>query len=862
MGFVPCGRWGAVDEPLLESDVGRVKIVAAHHHPVRLTFVSVILGVLCLGLTGDLPEPQWMIVGTRYGNQVLVPSNQLLNPAGERIEFPGRPVDIALSPNKDVLAVLLPTTVRFFTASGEPLRTVRLQIASFAGLAFTPDGIWIVSSQLGPGGNHSIAMADVKGEYGVAYMPVPRNSAPTGIALDRAGANIYVALNRMNTLGRLEIATGEVVQTVPVGIAPFGVAITPQGNRLFVTNWGGRRPEAGELSAGSAGTRVLIDERGVASSGTVSVIDVASFRVLAEVPVGLHPSGIQISPDGRLAAIANANSDSLTLLDTGSLEVVDTIYLPAFPQGYIGSTPTAVAFSPGGEWLYVACSGNNAVAVLERQGQSYALRGFVPTDWYPVALAVSPSSKGDMVHVANSKGIGSRNATRLFRVSQALGTVNIFSGGTASIAEPDAVSFTNHPFQNATAPTDSPQNLKELGIEHVFLIIKENRTYDQVFGDLGQGNGDPNLTLYGWQVTPNQHELALQFATLDNFYTSGVVSADGHQWLTQAMVTDYIERAHAGYPRSYPFDGTDALAFAPSGFLWNNAYGFGLSVRIFGEFTVPVSPQTRTWVEYLRDSEAPVRQISERSRGSGAVWDTFVEPDYPAFRLYVPDVWRARVFLDKFQEYVRQGNLPNLLILQLPTDHTEGTVPQAATPAAMVADNDLATGRIVEAISRSPYWPRSAIFIVEDDAQDGVDHVDGHRTVCLVVSPYVRRGVVDSTHYNQTSVLRTIEELLGMPPMNKFDAAALPMRSLFVKEPDLRPFLALPNRIRLDTLNPPLTALNGRERAAAQDSLAMNFKLPDAAPEEVLNRILWHTARGWDLPYPPVPHGPDCPKDD
>ena len=324
-----------------------------------------VMAFLSLGATGDITDPQWMLVGVRYGNQVLVPSNQLLNPSGKRVEFAGRPVDIALSPNGEMLAVLLPNALSVYTQSGELIHTAPLKTASFTGLAFTPDGGWVVASQAGAGGNHFVAIADAKGQIGVDYMTVPQSSVPAGMAFDRIGANLYVALNRWNALGRLDISAGTVVETVAVGVAPFGVAITPGGDRLFVTNWGGRRPDWDERSAFSAGTQTLVDERGIANSGTVSVIDVSSFRVIAEIAVGLHPSGIQISPDGNLAAVANANSDSVTLLDTRSLEVIDTIALPAFPEGYVGSSPTAVAFSPTGKWLYVACGGNNAVAVFQ-----------------------------------------------------------------------------------------------------------------------------------------------------------------------------------------------------------------------------------------------------------------------------------------------------------------------------------------------------------------------------------------------------------------------------------------------------------------------------------------------------------------
>jgi YVTN family beta-propeller protein len=815
------------------------------------------LALASLAVVLDNPPPEQMLVGTRYGNQVLVPSNQLLNPAGERIEFSSRPIDLALSPDGTTLAVLLPGGIQIRSATGALIRTIVMRTASFMGVAFTPGGEWVVASQVASGG--SVAIGDVPQRCGVAYMSVPANSVPAGLAFDRTGANLYVALSRLNAVGRLDIEAGRVLETVDVGVAPLGVAITPAGDRLFVANWGGRRPAPGEPAADSSGSPALVDERGIAASGTVSVIELPAFRAIAEIPVGLHPSAVAIVSDGTLAAVANANSDSVTLIDTSSLRVVDTVSLPAMPYGYLGSSPTALAFSPSGNRLYVACGGNNAVGVLERQGSSYGFRGFIPADWYPVALAVADDgSGGDRVYVANSKGIGSRNATSRFTVGQARGSLTILSGSALDGASGDAAAFSNDPFRNAAAPADSPRNLADLGIQHVFLIIKENRTYDQVLGDLDRGNNDPSLTMYGWEVTPNQHQMARQFVTLDNFYASGVVSADGHQWITQAMATDYVERAHAGWPRSYPFTGDDPLAFASTGFLWNNAQRAGLSARVFGEFTAPVSGSGGRWVDFYRDSQSSEMKLNPVNESKVTALNAVVDRRFPGWGLQIPDQWRARMFLRALDEFRAQGWLPNLTIVYLPSDHTNGVSPNYPTPRAMVADNDLATGRVVEAITQSPWWPRSAIFITEDDAQDGVDHVDGHRTLCLVISPYARRGAVDSTHYNQTSVVRTIEELLGLPPMNKFDAAALPMRSVFSTRPDLGTFQPVPNRIALDEMNVSPAGLTGAARQAVLDSMGMDFSGPDRAPEETLNRILWHMARGFNTPYPRVPHAPWC----
>jgi DNA-binding beta-propeller fold protein YncE len=810
------------------------------------------------------PPPEQMQVGTLYENRVLVPTNQLVNPAGRRISFPGRPLDIAINPRGDLVAVFLSGSVRLYSPSGEFVRSIGVG-PSAGGIAFQPDGSRLWISEM-PAAGHRITAFNISGSL-VKSIPLPANSGPAGMAIDPAGKFAYVALNLTNLLARVDLASGA-VSTTPVGIAPLCVALALDGSRIFVTNQGGFRPEPGQPTASSAGTSILVDERGIARSGSLSVVDTGRFKSIAEVRTGLLPGAVRISPDGLLAAVANANSDSVTLIRTDTLQPYPAAVIRAFPSGF-GSSPTALAFSATGDRLYVACPGNNSVAVLVRTQQAnfsgkrnrrapyYSFAGAFPTDWYPMSIAAGPD---DTLYVANLKGIGTRDATSRFSIGSWLGTINILSAPSIDQALTQAASDANQPFRNAIAPADSPADLHTLGIEHVFLIIKENRTYDQVLGDVGLGNSDPTLALYGRQITPNQHALAAQFTLLDNYFAAGTVSPDGHQWLAQSIVTSYLERAHGTYSRSYPYSGEDALAFAPSGFLWNNAQAHGLTARVYGEYTLAANSYSSNWADYIQDANGPMQLIT-RGNSAIAALNPLVEHEYPAFALNVPDVYRARKFLDRFQQFEATHSLPNLVIIQLPTDHTVGITPNAPSPNAMLADNDLAAGRIVDAISNSSYWPKSAIFMTEDDAQDGVDHVDGHRTLCFVISPYTRRRAVDSTHYNHTSVIRTIEDLLGLPTMNKFDAAALPMRSVFVTTPDLTGFHAVPNIVPLTQVTAALNALPGDARRAAAASSAMNFSIPDAAPEDDLNRILWHAARGWHTPYPRVPHGPDCPPD-
>jgi YVTN family beta-propeller protein len=808
------------------------------------------------------PPAEHMQVGSMYDNRVLVTTNQLLNPAGRRIQFPGRPLDLAVGSRGEVM-VLQASSLRVYSPTGGFVRSTGMGPTS-GGMAFEPGGgrFWV--SELAVAG-HRISAFDVSGAL-VKSITLPARSAPAGIAIDPAAKFAYVALNLANQIARVDLATGQVSVT-QVGIAPLGVAIAPDGGRVFVTNQGGFLPAPGEITASSAGSGVLIDERGIARSGSLSVIDTATFQTIAELPTGLLPSGVRVSPEGAAVVVANSNSDSISVFRADTLELESTVSLAGMPRAS-GSGPTTLAFSSGGDRLYVTCSGNNSVAVLKRprgvrrietraRGGRYELAGSFATDWYPMSIAAGPD---DTLYIGNVKGIGTRNAASRFGIGAWLGTMNIVTPAEvdSALTYADADADANHPFRSARTPDGSPADLRSLGIEHVFLIIKENRTYDQVLGDLGFGNGDPSLTLYGWPVTPNHHKLASQFTLLDNYYASGTVSADGHQWLMQSIVTPYLERAHGTYSRSYPYSGEDPLAFSPTGFLWTNAQEHGLSVRVYGEYTIAANSYSSNWADYLQDAAGPMR-LSTRANSPIAALNPLVDHEYPAFAMNVPDTHRARRFLDRFREFEETSSLPNLVILQLPVDHTVGISPGWPSPNAMMADNDLAVGRIVEAITNSSYWPKSAIFVVEDDAQDGVDHIDGHRTMCFVISPYTRRAAVDGTHYNHTSVVRTIEDLLGLPPMNKFDAAALPMRSVFISRPDFTPYTAMPNTVPLTDVVAGLHALGSVERRAAAASLRMNFSVPDAAPEEELNRILWHMVRGWHTRYPRVPHRPECP---
>jgi len=422
----------------------------------------------------------------------------------------------------------------------------------------------------------------------------------------------------------------------------------------------------------------------------------------------------------------------------------------------------------------------------------------------------------------------------------------------------EAVSSLSPP-RAGVAPRPVPQRHGEPSVfRHVIYIIKENRTYDQVFGDMKQGEGDESLCIFGREVTPNQHKLAEEFVLLDNFYCSGTLSADGHQWTDEAYVTDYLEKSFGGFPRSYPYEGSDAMAYASSGFIWDNVLAAGKTLRVYGEFvraTIRWKDGLRKerpgFLDCYRDFIEQAGRIEIRAEANHKTLAPYLCETYPGFPNIVPDVYRAAEFIKELRAFEQRGTFPHFCIMLLPNNHTSGTKPGMPTPQASVADNDVALGRIVEAVSRSRFWPQTCIFVVEDDPQNGYDHIDGHRTVAQVISPYTKRGFVDSTNYNQTSMVRTIELILGLPPMNQFDASATPMTTCFADKPDLTPYTAVPNNIPLDQVNPSLSEIRDpRQLHWASISQELPLDDVDQADEDTLNRILWFAARGRDDTYP------------
>lgn len=637
-----------------------------------------------------------------------------------------------------------------------------------------------------------------------------------------------MAFSRNNTLAVIDARARRLVREIEVGMAPHGVLVSSKTGRIFVSNRAGRRPASGDTLAPSSGSQVTSDPvTGATATGTLSVID-AGASSARETPVGLAPSGLALSPDEQTPAVTNGHSDSVSLMDTATLARTE-VKIPTYPQAALGSQPIAAAFAPDGATLYVACGGNNAIAVVTRRGKDWKVAGAVPTVWFPSALAVDAAGCLRIVSIKGRGNTADQKGT--FNSRQYEGSLERIP----ALAPPQIAAGTRE-VRSANSPRFSPAGgvakLASLGIRHVFFIVKENRTYDQVFGDLPQGNGDPQLVMYGRNVTPNHHALAERYVLLDNFHTGGAISFDGHHWLMQGFVSDYVERAFAASPRGYAWNMSDALTVSPAGFFWQSARR-PLEVRIYGEFCLPArwdpakqlavdmdEKELRSWSQYWRLYQEGQWQTAVGSRSGVPALQRFIDPRYPHSSTSIPDQIRTEEFLREFAEFEKSGRLPQLIVMTLNNDHTTGARPGFPIPRAMVADNDLALGRIVEAISKSRFWAHVLILVVEDDAQDGLDHVDGHRTVALAAGPFVRRSVVDSNHYNHTSMVRTIQEILGIPPRTRALASARAMTSIFTTQTDLAPYQCLTPGVALDEMNPPLKALSGRRRWAARQSLA------------------------------------------
>jgi YVTN family beta-propeller protein len=808
-------------------------------------------------------------VGPQPDGSILVPSNQLLRPAGFQIYMPGRPVDLSLISDGNYLLVKNIKSLDLIRLSDRSImQTLPYEKSgsSFTGICSSKDNRNIYVSE----STNKILVAHLDSNNNLNWdspiaMPQPEiggNPFPGGVVLNSKEDKLFVTLSRNNSLAILNLAD-QSVKDIPVGVAPYDV-ILHFDKKAYVTNWGGRKPVSGESTYNSSGSQVLVNtETGIANSGSVSVIDLKQNKLLKEINVGLHPSGMILSPDKSLLYAACANSDKIYVIDTKKDEVKSEISVHLNKEIPFGSAPNALAVSPDGKYLYVANGTENAICVIET-GSSSRIIGRIPTGWYPGSVIVNKS--GTQLYVANVKGNGSRNKGADkggYNSRDHMGSVSIIDiPDKSQLSKMTGIVLQNNSLEKLLKNQSSEGNsLKKVAVpqlpgqashfKHVVYIIKENRTYDQVFGDMPQGNGDTSLVHFGRGITPNHHKLAETFVLMDNFYCSGVLSADGHQWTNEAYVTDYLEKSFGGFTRSYPYDGDDALAYASSGFIWDNILKKGLTFRNYGEFVdALIDPPKATFSDVYNDFQKGTKNISIRAKANLEQIIPYTCPTFIGFPINVPDVYRASEFIKELREFEKADSFPNFIIMLLPADHTSGTKPGLPTPQAAVADNDLALGQIVEAISNSKFWKETCIFVTEDDPQAGLDHVDGHRTVGMVISPYTKRKEVVSTYYSQRNMVRTIENILGVPPMNQLDEAAEPMSDCFNETPDFTPYKAERNNIPLNELNPPLEGLSGKQLSLAKKSMEQDLDDYDRIDEDTFNRIIWHAVKGYDRPYP------------
>jgi YVTN family beta-propeller protein len=801
-------------------------------------------------------RPPHPLPGVQTGGAILLPNQWSLRPAGKQIEVGDFPVNLAIHPNGRWLAVLHAGhgEHEILILNLQNQKTVMRAVIpqAFYGLCFSPDGKHLFASGAEYEVVHSFAFDNGFLHAHREFRVAEKNSSFVvgGVTTDGSGQTLYVAGTVGDAVTVLPLGSSETRSSItfPKGSYPYTCLADPDGKRLYVSLW---------------------------NQAAVTVIDTASSRVTETWPTEKHPTEMVLAPESRALFVACANSTRVSVIDTRSGKGLETISCSLYPHAPAGNTPNSLALTPDGQLLFVANADANNLAVfnVSSPGQAKPL-GFIPVGWYPTSVRYSAVDR--RLYVANGKGttpkanpqgpdpLLARNKT----IREYIG--DLFRGTIAVIDGPSPQrmrTYTRQAYSCSPLRSDLgaigepakdnpiPRKIGEPSpIKHCIYIIKENRTYDQVFGDMKEGNGDPNLCLFPEAVTPNQHRLARQFVLLDNFYVDGEVSADGHQWSMGAYATDYVEKVWPLVYRdphrdklAYPSEGesgSDAISRPAGGYIWDRCAEAGVSYRSYGE-----------WVENGKTPDQPARAAVKALEGH-------IDPWFRSFDMDYPEQKRADRFLEELARFEREGELPRFIILRLPNDHTSGAKVGTLTPTAYVADNDFAVGRVVEGISKSKFWKDTAIFVLEDDAQNGSDHVDAHRSNALVISPYVRHGSVDSHLYSTTSMLRTMELILGLKPMSQFDAAARPMYACFQAAPDLRPY----EQVK------PAVDLNDKNKTTAWGAkLSEGFDLTkeDSVDDLLLNEVIWRSVRGPASRVPPpvraafvVPHPKNDRKDD
>ncbi len=778
---------------------------------------------------------------------VRLPTGAFLDPAAPSVDLGSMPLAMALPPDGGQVVVLLngwrEQGIQIIDRRTNQVAQMVEQPAAFLGVAFSPNGRELYAS----GGNQD-AVYRYRWESGRAALAdsivlAPRRGRtqrgkryPGEIALSPDGARLYVAEDLADSLAVVDLVSGRVVQRLPTGHYPYGLAVAPDG-RVYVSAWGGN---------------------------SVAIFDMqrdGNLLAADSIVVARHPSALLLSADGARLFVASGSTDRIAVVDTRKRAVVAQL-LDASPAGPSeGSTPNALALSEDGTRLYVAEADNNAVAVFQlgaatsgvSGAASDSLIGRIPTDWYPTAVRV----RRDTLLVLSGKGHGTapnpdgpdpstarKPNSRSYTLGQTAGT--LMSVRLSSLTTESLSSFSRRVARANGWDAGTRPTAHYPPFEHVIYVIKENRTYDQVLGDLPEADGDTSLLFFPRPVSPNHHALAERFGIFDRFFVNAEVSPDGHNWSTAAYTTDYLQKTvpsnYSGRGRSYDYEGTNGggstVADIPeddvnepaNGYLWDLAARAGITFRNYGEFVVG---------DTAEDDDGDRRYI-----GNKPFLRSHTNERYPGWDLEQTDQARMDVWLEEFRSFVQSGTMPALEVVRLPNDHTAGARAGAPTPRAYMADNDLALGRMVDALSHSPFWKSTVVFVLEDDAQNGPDHVDSHRSVLLVVSPYSSGGVVHR-FVNTTDVIATIGEILHLGSLSQFDYYGRPLRGIFGDSADPTPYTALTPGVRLDERNP-------SGGVGARETELLDLSAEDRAEEDLFNRVLWREIKGAGSPYPGV----------
>lgn len=791
--------------------------------PVKNKHIKILLPFLA----GAILQAQ--IIQAQSTAKILLPNGWSLTPAGTSVNLSSDlPLNIAVAPGGKYAAI---------TNNGNGKQTIDLidlkqqklvqQVnidTAWLGLAFEKKHPYLYAS----GGNANIIIRyQLKGgmlvnkdtlHLGAASWPVEKIGA-AGLAVDDDNNLLYVATKENNRLYICNTTTTQVIQSINLSQKPYTCLLSPSNNELYISAWGG---------------------------GKVWILNTTQRQITDSITTEDHPNDMAVSRNGKWLYVANANANSVSVIDVAAKKVVETLNAALYPGAPIGSTTNAVALSADDKTLYIANADNNCLAVFDVSNPGHSsTKGFIPVGWYPTGVKVVKKQ----ILVTNGKGMSSMaNANgpqplkskhkALYKRSDGNDSVtyigNMFKGTLSTIVTPKqkamqgytAQVYLNSPYSKQKETSRAGNNGNPLlkpadstmPIKHVFYVLKENRTYDQVLGDMPQGNGDTSLCIFGKNITPNAHALADQFVLLDNFYVDAEVSADGHNWSMAGYATDYVEKNwptnYSGRGGNYDFGGGMPVANPTKGFIWDYCQRAGVSFRNYGEFMDEGEPS----LPVLKKSGNYCHQ-------------------YPGWNLDFEDVEREKIFEHDFDSLIAINKVPAFNTVYLPNDHTYGSAAGKPTPLVYLADNDLALGRLIEHISHSAIWKESAIFVLEDDAQDGPDHVDAHRSPAYIISPYIKMHSVDHTPYTTSSMLRTMELIVGLPPMSQYDAAATPMWNSFNNTADVSTFTARTALVDLKLRNPSNT------KSAAQTAM-FDFKKPDNAPDLLLNQVIWQTIKG------------------